>query len=185
MKCMLTSCGLETKTIADAFLDLLPKAPQKVKALFIPTAAVDPDAIEVLPKCLGDLLKCGIPRENITVHDLHDPIAGQLSDWFDVVYLCGGNTGYLLRRINERGFRQQLLRFIEENGVVVGVSAGSIIFGQNLPNNLGLLACPVDVHCTEETREHPGRYDAARQERIRLGNRQALLWQEGKIVIIE
>ena len=30
------------------------------------------DAIEVLPKCLNDLLKCGIAKENIFVYDLHD-----------------------------------------------------------------------------------------------------------------
>ena len=28
-------------------------------ALFIPTAAIDAGAIEVLPKCMNDLLKCG------------------------------------------------------------------------------------------------------------------------------
>ncbi len=32
----------------------------EVKALFIPTAAIDAGAIEVLPKCMIDLLKCGI-----------------------------------------------------------------------------------------------------------------------------
>ena len=46
------------------------------EALFIPTAANTPDAIEVLPKCLNDLLKCGIPRENITVYDLYDALDG-------------------------------------------------------------------------------------------------------------
>ena len=71
MRVMLTSCGLETKKIEDAFLEFLGKAPEQVNALFIPTAANNPDAIEVLPKCMNDLLKCGIPKENIRVFDLH------------------------------------------------------------------------------------------------------------------
>ena len=185
MKCFLTSFGLETPTITDAFLDLLPKAPTNIRALLIPTAAIDPDAIEVLPKCLNDLLKCGIPRGNITVCDLYDPIEGQLADWFDMVYLCGGNTEYLLRRINEGGFREQLLRFIQEEGVVIGVSAGSVIFGTNLPDNLGLLSCPLDVHSPDEACERPGSYPTTRKKRIRLGNRQALLWEQDKLVIME
>lgn len=185
MKCILTSCGLETQAITDAFLSLLPKAPQYVRALFIPTAAVDPDAIEVLPKCLNDLLKCGIPRANITVYDLHDPMPGPLADRFDVVYLCGGRTSYLLRRINEQGFREKLLRFISDGGVVLGVSAGSLIFAANLPDNLALLACPLDVHCPDDSRERPGRYPVSREERIHLGNRQAILCDGNDLTILE
>lgn len=184
MNVLLTSCGLETQAIADAFLELLPVKPAAARVLFIPTAARDPDAIEVLPKCLNDLLKIGIPRENITVHDLHDPIEGPLSKQWDAVYLCGGDTRYLLRRVNEQGFREQLLQFIGEDGVVLGVSAGSIIFAANLPESLDLLPCPLDVHCPDETCDHPGPI-ADVQQRIRLGNRQALLWQNGVPVVME
>ena len=95
---LLTSCGLETPAIEKQFLSMLPKPMEAVTAMFIPTAAVDPDAIEVLPKCLNDLLMCGIQRKNIFVNDLHTPLTGEIEA--DVVYLCGGNTEYLLRRIN-------------------------------------------------------------------------------------
>lgn len=59
---LLTSCGLETPAITDCFLRMLPKAPEAVRAIFISTAANSSDAIEVLPKCLRDLLKCGTGR---------------------------------------------------------------------------------------------------------------------------
>lgn len=71
MRVMLTSCGLETERLKACFLSLLGKAPEHAKALFIPTAAIDADAISVLPKCMNDLLRCGIPKENIRVFDLH------------------------------------------------------------------------------------------------------------------
>ena len=39
--------------IKDYFVKMLGKVVSEVKALFIPTAAIDAGAIEVLPKCMG------------------------------------------------------------------------------------------------------------------------------------
>ena len=185
MNVLLTSCGLETEIIEKKFMEMLPKAPAETKAMFIPTAANYPDAIEVLPKCLEDLLKLGIKRENITVNDLHYATEGNLRDSFDVIYLCGGSPAYLLQRINENGFRKDLLEFIEAGGVVLGVSAGSIVFADNLPDNLGLLKCPLDVHCSPATRETAGSYNRERAERIRLGDLQGIVFEEDKMIVFE
>lgn len=185
MNVFLTSCGLETEALANTFQRMLPVSPAMTRALFIPTAAIDPDAIDVLPKCLNDLVKIGVPRGNITVCDLHDPVPGRLSERFDAVYLCGGNTRYLLRRINEGGFRAQLLDFIAENGVVIGVSAGSVIFSSTHPDHLGLLPCPLDVHCPDSACERPGPLMLYEGRRIRLGNRQAILWRDGVPCVAE
>ena len=185
MNVLLTSCGLETPAITDEFLSMLPVRPAEARALFITAAANNPDAIEVLPKCLNDLLKCGVPRQNITVSDLYDPMDGPLSARWEAVYLCGGDTRCLLRRVRESGFRERLLAFIDGGGAVLGVSAGSVIFAGNHPGNLGLLACPLDVHCPDETRERPGRYPLARQEKIRLGNRQMIRVEADGFVVME
>ena len=109
MRLMLTSCGLETEKIKGYFLEMLGKDPCRAKALFIPTAAIDADAVEVLPKCMHDLLKCGFPKENIRVYDLHADMPADELNTFDVVYFCGGRTAYLLERINDSGFRGTLL----------------------------------------------------------------------------
>ncbi len=92
MRVMLTSCGLETEQIKEHFLRMLGKEPADTKALFIPTAAIDADAIEVLPKCMNDLLKCGIPKENIRVFDLHQNMPVDELETYDVVYLTGGRN---------------------------------------------------------------------------------------------
>ena len=147
MRVMLTSCGLETEQIKGQFLRMLGKEPAETKALFIPTAAIDADAIEVLPKCMNDLLKCGIPKENIRVFDLHQNMPVDELETYDVVYLTGGRTSYLLERIIDTGFRDTLLTYIRNGGFVIGVSAGSIIFANNLPGNLALLDTKLDVHC--------------------------------------
>lgn len=61
MRVLLTSADLETEEIKECFANMIDKEMRSVKALFIPTAAVDPGAIAVLPKCMNDLRKCGIP----------------------------------------------------------------------------------------------------------------------------
>lgn len=185
MNVLLTSCGLETNAIEQAFLKMLNKEPTQIKAMFIPTAAISPDAIEVLPKCLNDLLKCGISRENISVYDLYDDMDDDLSEKYDVIYLCGGSPTYLLRRIHERGFDKKLETFIEHDGIVVGVSAGSMIFADDMPNNLGLLDCALDVHCSKDICEKAGKYSLSRTECIRLGNEQAIVFEKDYFIIIE
>lgn len=184
MNVLLTSCGLETKQIEDTFKNMLDKPLTEVKAMFIPTAANSPDAVEVLPKCLNDLLKVGIKRENIFVYDLYDELDSVFCNTLDVIYLCGGDPDYLLRRINERSFDSRLMDFINNGGVVVGVSAGSMIFADDMPDNLGLLKCALDVHCSDDSCEKAGRYPKDRRERIKLGNLQAITFDGDHIVII-
>ncbi len=173
MRVMLTSWGLETKQIKEAFLKMLGKEPAETKALFIPTAAIDADAIEVLTKCMHDLLKCDIPKENIRVFDLHQNISIDELKTYDVVYLTGGRTSYLLERINDTGFRDKLLAYIRDGGFVIGVSAGSMIFANNLQGNLGLLNTKLDVHC--EASSYTGKVSFPLIENLRLSNTAAIL----------
>lgn len=184
MNVLLTSCGLETQQIENTFKSMLKKPLSQVKAMFIPTAANSPDAIEVLPKCLNDLLKVGIKKENIFVYDLHEKFNKNIYDIYDIIYLCGGSPEHLLRTINKQGFDSKLLEFIKSEGVVVGVSAGSMIFADNMQNNLGLLKCALDVHCDDNSCEKTGCYPKDRRERIKLGNSQAIVFDNEHIVII-
>jgi peptidase E len=184
MRVLLTSCGLETEEIKEKFLELLKKDMSSVKALFIPTAAIDADAISVLPKCMNDLLKCDIKKENITVYDLYKPMTADEVKQYDVVYICGGNTEYLLNRINEQNFSIALMKYINDNGIVIGVSAGSLIFANNLKDNLNLLKQDLDVHCSENDCEKTGCFDFERKEKIKLGNLQAIVFENNKKYII-
>ena len=173
MRVLLTSAGLETQAIRACFEGLVGKDMSLVRALFIPTAAIDAEAIAVLPKCMNDLLQCGIPNAHITVYDLHAGMDLEALRRYDVVYLCGGRTRYLLERINDTKFNESLTAYIHDSGVVVGVSAGSLIFANNLSGNLGLLDTKLDVHCA--TGEKAGRLTPPLGERLRLTNESALV----------
>lgn len=172
MRVLLTSAGLETETIKEYFMNMIGKDMSSVKALFIPTAAIDADAIGVLPKCMNDLLKCGIQNKNIKVYDLHIGMDFDELRQYDVVYLCGGSTAYLLDRINSTGFNTTLMEYIQDNGLVIGVSAGSLIFSNNLPGNLGLIDTKLDVHCAEG--EKRGKVEYPLKDNMQLTNTCAL-----------
>lgn len=172
MRVLLTSAGLETEEIKKYFMDMANRDMSSIRALFIPTAAIDAGAIEVLPKCMNDLLKCGILNENIRVYDLHAGMDIDELRQYDVVYLCGGDTHYLLARINDTGFNKTLMEYIRSDGLVIGVSAGSLIFANNLSDNLGLIDTKLDVHCPEG--EKRGKVDYPLKDNLRLTNTCAL-----------
>ena len=48
---------------------------------------------------MKDLLKVEILKENITVYDLHESISQSELNKYGVVYFCGGDTKYLLKRM--------------------------------------------------------------------------------------
>lgn len=173
MRVLLTSAGLETEEIQECFVDMVNKDVSLVKALFIPTAAINAGAIEVLPKCMNDLLKCGIQDKNIKVYDLHKGMKIEDLQQYDVVYLCGGDTHYLLERINEIGFHTTLLEYISRDGLVIGVSAGSLIFSNNLYGNLGLIDTKLEVHCAEG--EKRGKVVYPLKDNVRLTDTCALV----------
>lgn len=172
MRVLLTSAGLETEEIKKCCMDMVNKDMSVVKALFIPTAAIYAEAINVLPKCMNDLLKCGIQDKNIKVYDLHAGMNIEELQQYDVVYLCGGDTQYLLERINETEFCKSLMEYIQTDGFVIGVSAGSLIFSNNLCGNLGLIDTKLDVHCVEG--ENRGKAAYPLKANIRLTNTCAL-----------
>lgn len=176
MRVLLTSAGLETEEIKKYFVDMVGKDMSLVKALFIPTAAIDAAAIEVLPKCMNDLLKCGIQNKNIKVYDLHMGMEIDELRQYDVVYLCGGNTAYLLERVNVTGFNIALMEYIQADGLVIGVSAGSLLFSNNLDGNLGLINTRLDVHCPEG--EKRGKVAHPLKDNVRLTNTSALVIRE-------
>lgn len=181
MNVLLTSAGLETEKLRQCFINGMPISMAKVHALFIPTAAVDADAVAVLPKCMNDLLGCGIRAENIAVFDLHRRMELAELEQFHVVYLCGGSARYLLWRMNHTGFAQTLVHYIRRGGAVIGVSAGSLIFAGNLPDNLGFIPVPMSVHCSSG--DKVGRLSAM-PDTLRLTNTSALWIREENMEIV-
>ena len=183
MNVLLTSSGLESKAVENAFLGMLTKDVSEVRALFIPTAANDVDAIMVLPKCLEDLLNCGI--KNIHVYDLHYILEMDLYDIYDVIYICGGSTKYLINRINEIGFGEKIKKFIDKGGIVIGVSAGAIALADNYIDGIRVIPYHIEVHVDRGHNYLAGTYldSAIKDGVISLSNGQALIHYVGEYKI--
>ena len=148
---LLTSTGFENDNIKNKFLELLNCDVSKAKILFIITAANDPGAVRILSKCLADLTNCNIPDENITIYDMHKLLTQDEINKYNAIYVCGGNTKYLVDRISEINFKPLLDRYIENGGIYIGVSAGSIAASGNYQNSLCLIKNNLDVHCENGT----------------------------------
>lgn len=51
---------------------------------------------------------------------------------FDIIYVCGGNTFYLLNFARETNFKEIITRHLEEGKLYIGVSAGCIVLGPSI-----------------------------------------------------
>ena len=58
------------------------------------------------------------------------------------------------------------MEYIHSNGFVMGVSAGSLIFANNLRGNLGLIDTRLEVHCAEG--EKRGKLCTPLKKQVRL-----------------
>ena len=182
-KIILTANGFENRNIGKIFLKMVNKEPSMIKVVFVPTAAINADAIDVLPKCMHDLLDFSIPAKNITVYDLHYKMEYNELKEYDAIYFCGGSTSYLLKRINETGFKIPLKEFIKNGGVYVGVSAGSVISANNLPENLEYLNLKLSVHGADGI--GVGKFDPGEHSHIKLSDFRAILINGNDFEIIE
>lgn len=180
-KILLTSAGLENISIKNKFLDLVMKEPSDIKALFITTAAIDTEAIIVLPKCLEDLFSCGIKEDNIMVYDMHKLISFYELQKYDVVYVCGGNTSYLVDRIKEVGFKNSIDKYLEQGGIYIGVSAGSVAASGNYIEGLNFIKNKIHVHCDKRQENQV----INNLDDIYLTDDQAILILNDKTTIIE
>lgn len=141
-KLLLTSDGFTNPNIGHRFLELAHKKPDSLRVLFVPTAALGEAEMSYVYESEEELTEFGILKKNIIwAEDLNNLDI----DNYDVIYVCGGNTFYLLNEIRQTKFDQKIIDFINQGGLYVGVSAGSIIVCPDIsiaapfdPNDIGL-----------------------------------------------
>ena len=125
-KLLLTSTGFENPNLSKEFLRLVKKSPAEIKVLFIPIAAKTKEELKYVKESKKELINLGIKK----IIEAKKRINYKKD--FDAIYICGGNTFYLLHRIRELGFDRLIKRLVKEGKIYIGVSAGSIIAGPNI-----------------------------------------------------
>ena len=134
---VLTSSGIRKDRFKKDFYETIPKEELKnKKVLYITTASdgeEDPDK-SWMEEEYNTILELGIKKENITEYKIGNEININL---YDIIYMMGGNTFYLLDQIRKYHFDEIIKKFIKDHKIYIGSSAGSIILGNSIHTALG------------------------------------------------
>ena len=136
---ILTSCGIRNKNFKYRLYGIISKEElnnKKVLYIYITTASDgekddDKSWMDEEYKTIVDL---GIYESNITEYKIGNEVN---IDDFDIMYMMGGNTFYLLDVIRKTGFDKIISDFINNGKIYIGSSAGSIILGNSIDVALG------------------------------------------------
>jgi peptidase E len=196
MNLLLTSAGFKNQQIAETFLKTVGKPADQIQLIFIPTASRTPEELHYIEVSKQELDDLGI--KNIHILNLDHKISPEEISGADVIYVCGGNTFYLLQKIRESEFDKALSDF---GGLYVGVSAGSIVTGPDIASagpwdendvnlsdtsGLKLVNFVVAPHFVKEDKKTLEVFrGSADYEIINLTDNQAILVKNGKKEIIE
>lgn len=126
-KILLTSTGLQYKAVADKFLEMILQKPGDLRILFIPTASRYKEELMMVNKSLLELLSVGVNKNNIFWFDPDVPVTHRDNSEFDCIYVCGGNTYYLVKKLKECGLFQKIQNWVSAGTFYIGASAGSVI----------------------------------------------------------
>lgn len=200
-KLLLTSTGFANQNITNQFLQIIDKPVSQIKIIFVPTASRSKKELKYVNESKKELLDLGIAQNNIKTLDLDRPVSFQEVDGFDVIYVCGGNTFYLLKKVRETGFDKVIIEFAKTDKLYFGVSAGSILvcpnidiaspFDENDVNltdltGLNLTDIIVSPHYKDEEKTIIDDFKKKSQyEVVPLTDDQALLVLDGETKIVE
>ena len=131
MKLFLTSAGLPPETTR-AFLKLLNKRPEETRICFVITAANPQEDKGYVKEDRKRLKELGFQVTELDLEKENEESLRKKLNNFDVIFVEGGNTFYLLKYIRESGFDKALKPFLERGGIYLGVSAGTYIVGPDI-----------------------------------------------------
>lgn len=125
MNIFLTS---QASRVMPKIVTMLPSPANELKLAFIPTAG-DPygDDKPWMDADRAQLAKLGFQVEDFDLKNkTEDETRKTLSD-FDIIFVAGGNTFYLLDQANKSGFIKVAPQLVKAGKIYIGSSAGSYI----------------------------------------------------------
>lgn len=194
----LTSTGFSNKNVYDKFIELA-KPNSSDRVAIITTAAEEKEKNEFSQFAYQQLEK--MDYQNIDFFDVEFQNPEELKK-YDVLYICGGNTFYLLKHLKESGADKIISDIVKQGIIYVGVSAGSIVIGPNInianevepdPNDVGLsdltglgvidlIVCP---HFTEQSEDEVEKFEKKYGVSVeRLTDEQAIAFKDDEIIRI-
>lgn len=186
----LTSTGLSDNIISDEFVRRI--GPDRSRPVAIVTTASEGKAENKYAKlALIQFRNLGFKTIDFIDIEFDSP---ELFRNYPIIYVCGGNTFFLLHHIKKSGADAVLKELLKKTEIVyIGVSAGSIILGPTIkaaaviapdPNDIkltefsGLGITDFEIHPHYEPEQEPeiAAYEkTAGHKMLRLSNAQALV----------
>ena len=123
---------LTSTTRTDKLIEMVEKKPSEIRVAFVPTAGDPYEDKWFVNNDRDSIIEAGcelieVDLKNKTVEDLD-----QLLDGCDIVYVCGGNTFYLLEKMRASGFDKIISALVERGVIYAGASAGAIVAGPSI-----------------------------------------------------
>jgi len=198
MKLLLTSAGLSYENIKKFFISQFDMLDNKTACIV--TSGRNEEEQSYIDISIKELENFGIKVVEFNIAK-HNSFVGFPE--FDIYYVCGGNTFYILDRMRKTGIDKILVDAVKNGKFYIGVSAGSIIAGPDIevagigngdPNDInlkdlsGLKIVPyiVTPHYNQEEEADVEKFKEKRKgERVvALTDEQAIFVENGKMVLI-
>ena len=135
MRLFLTSGGFPKTAVncRQEFLNLVGKSADKIKVAYIPTASKVEKDRTFAETDRRELIELGMLEANVFNLELDHEITCEELAKFDVIFVDGGNTFYLLQEVKKNGFDKAIHEYLNKDlGVYVGVSAGTVLAGPDI-----------------------------------------------------
>ncbi len=133
MKLFLTSSGLSDINEKD-FLGILDYDLKNLRVAFISTAMngeSEESRNKWIPISVANLEKLGLGVDIIELEKLDEKNIVSTFKPFNIIYVFGGNTFYLMYYANQSGFTKHIKEIIKDK-IYFGISAGSVIAGPDV-----------------------------------------------------
>jgi len=195
MKLLLTSTGLTNESVKKFFISRFDALDNKTACIV--TSGRNEEEQFYIDGSIKELESLGIKvvEFNVAKHEsfVNFPL-------FDIYYICGGNTFYILDRMRKTGVDKILINAVKKGKFYLGVSAGSIIPGPDIevaglgdPNDVnledltGLKIVPyiITPHYNQKEESDMEAFKEKRkgEQVIALTDDQAIFVEDGKMVL--
>lgn len=136
MKLLLSSAGLGNREVKKVFQEQIGTLKNKKLCLICYEMK---EGFEDWLTEMTEMFREIIPGVKIMFLNLSEDIEVDNLPIFDAYYVSGGNTFFILGRMKELGIDKYLLKEIDKNKFYFGVSAGSMILGQDIERFASML----------------------------------------------
>lgn len=196
MKLLLTSAGLTNEKVKKFFVSQFDRLDNKTACIV--TSGRNKEEQFYIDGSIKELEDLGIKvvEFNIAKHNSFVNFPK-----FDIYYVCGGNTFYILDRMRKTGVDKILIEAVKKGKFYVSISAGSIMAGPDIevanlgdPNDInlkdltGLKLVPyiITPHYNQKEERDVEAFKEKRkgEQIIALTDDQAIFVEDGKIVLI-